>query len=47
MAIIGLTVEQWSDSHSDFDTGPTLATDSLASEFLTVTSTATYWLLGC
>ena len=47
MAMIGLTIEQWSDPHSDFDAGSTLATDPLASELLTVTSAATYWLLRC
>ena len=46
MATICLAVEQWSDSHSDFDTCTAFAPDTLASEFLTVTSTSVLRLHG-
>ena len=47
MAIISLTIEQWSDPHGDLDTGTALATYSLAAEFLTIAGAAAHRWLGC
>ena len=47
MAIISLTIEQWSDPHGDLDAGTALATYSLTAEFLTVAGSAAYRWLGC
>ena len=47
MAIISLTIEQWSDPHGDLDAGPALATYSLTAEFLTVAGAAAHRWLGC
>ena len=40
VSLIGLTVEEWSDSNSHFNASSTLPTDALSAEFLAVASIA-------
>ena len=47
MAIISLTIEQWSDPNGDLDAGTAFATYPLTAELLTVAGSAAYRWLGC